>query len=460
MQTVTFQCGHCGKLMAVAENSLGQQVRCPHCQQVVLAPPPAAAPTTPPLANASSLPETLFAPPPPPAEHESIFSSPEEGTDDLFGGPPPQIEMPPEPVWIPPPAPLPVNDLPPPDPPPPLPEMPQPPPLQPVEQTVTYLPPQESAAPDIGSLALDGPTVPAQTTAGTAATLPVPAPAAADDTPAESLLPSPPPTVPRAARGGQGGWLVLALLSYAILATVALILIVAMQALFRPPSPLQYLPDEGDKPGATHVGPKGSVYRQSGKNPLLPLSPDLEVALGRSLTVGGLRVTPTKVELRKVRITVLGFRRAEPTADDCLLLYLDLQNVSTDQAFRPLDPFFDREWHGKFDANMPFTYLEAGGQRFYGARTFYPPERAGQRQEVIEGQDLDQVLGPGEKMSTFVCTGPEVAPFLAQYHGPLTFRVRVRRGVVSLGQTETTATAVVGVTFTDKDVVHKPPLEG
>ena len=38
MQTVNFQCGHCGKLMAVGRENLGQQVRCPHCQQVVLAP--------------------------------------------------------------------------------------------------------------------------------------------------------------------------------------------------------------------------------------------------------------------------------------------------------------------------------------------------------------------------------------------------------------------------------------
>src|SRR5437763_1339138 len=41
MQTTNFQCGHCGNLMAVTANMLGQQVRCPNCQQVVLAPAPA-----------------------------------------------------------------------------------------------------------------------------------------------------------------------------------------------------------------------------------------------------------------------------------------------------------------------------------------------------------------------------------------------------------------------------------
>ena len=38
MQTVQFQCGHCGKLMGVSHEFLGQQVRCPTCQQIVLAP--------------------------------------------------------------------------------------------------------------------------------------------------------------------------------------------------------------------------------------------------------------------------------------------------------------------------------------------------------------------------------------------------------------------------------------
>src|SRR5262249_39424642 len=42
METVNFQCGHCGKLMGVNTAFLGQQVHCPHCQQVVVA--PAAAP--------------------------------------------------------------------------------------------------------------------------------------------------------------------------------------------------------------------------------------------------------------------------------------------------------------------------------------------------------------------------------------------------------------------------------
>jgi len=37
MQTVQFQCGKCRGLMAVVIDHLGRQVRCPHCQAVVVA---------------------------------------------------------------------------------------------------------------------------------------------------------------------------------------------------------------------------------------------------------------------------------------------------------------------------------------------------------------------------------------------------------------------------------------
>ena len=110
MQIVNFQCGHCGKLMGVGSDFLGQQVRCPHCQQVVIAPPPAA--QTPPPADPSPAVElspapqtaptpewvqTLLPPPPTASDSADIFS-PAEASDSLFGrSEPPRIEMPPDP---------------------------------------------------------------------------------------------------------------------------------------------------------------------------------------------------------------------------------------------------------------------------------------------------------------------------------------------------------------------------
>lgn len=35
MDTAKFNCGHCGKAMAVSTEHVGGEVRCPHCQQIV-----------------------------------------------------------------------------------------------------------------------------------------------------------------------------------------------------------------------------------------------------------------------------------------------------------------------------------------------------------------------------------------------------------------------------------------
>src|SRR5262249_22696513 len=75
MQTVTFQCGRCGKLIAVEVEYLGRQVRCPHCQSVVLTRSPAAEPAPPVLPDSPSLLSSL--PPPPELPAVSSSESPE-----------------------------------------------------------------------------------------------------------------------------------------------------------------------------------------------------------------------------------------------------------------------------------------------------------------------------------------------------------------------------------------------
>src|SRR5262249_54845965 len=74
MATVNFQCGHCGKLMAVEAGHLGQQVRCPHCQGVVLTPP--AAPVEPPAAPVE-----------PPAPEQTTSSAPPQLSSEQVGIP-------------------------------------------------------------------------------------------------------------------------------------------------------------------------------------------------------------------------------------------------------------------------------------------------------------------------------------------------------------------------------------
>src|SRR5947209_2691562 len=128
MLTVNFQCGACGKLMAVGVDFLGQQVRCPHCQQVVIAPgarpatAPAPPPTPPPEPGVSTPAATIrerspVVPPQPFTlprmhnDHEDIFSQRSDTEDALFSQPEgPRLEVPrhpePEPAPAPPPEPV------------------------------------------------------------------------------------------------------------------------------------------------------------------------------------------------------------------------------------------------------------------------------------------------------------------------------------------------------------------
>lgn len=117
MQPLTFSCSTCGKLMGVPPELAGRQVRCPHCQAVVVAPPargPAPVPVVPPPPRPAT-PEPTFAPAPnpvqppaPPAafdktvsmtpnelEQEGMsagggdfqFTAPREGVESIFGDP-------------------------------------------------------------------------------------------------------------------------------------------------------------------------------------------------------------------------------------------------------------------------------------------------------------------------------------------------------------------------------------
>jgi hypothetical protein len=98
-----------------------------------------------------------------------------------------------------------------------------------------------------------------------------------------------------------------------------------------------------------------------------------------------------------------------------------------------------------------------GDKRFFGGPCNWNPiNKHDDLKEVVEGQNIDKILRPGEKMDTFVCTDPDdkVAGPLAAYQGPLLYRVRVRRGLVPVRNREISATAVVGVEFTSRDVIR------
>jgi hypothetical protein len=463
MQTVNFQCGHCGNLMAVGTDHLGQQVRCPHCQQVVVAPPPAA--------PAPGPAETTF-PPTFPQDHEDIFAPPAP-TEDLFDSPgPPKLELPPS---VPAPPPLPEPTL-------TQTEAAQPPTLNYAPAVETTLPFMPGAAPPPGETTLPidpaapGPNWMAPTLTDPSAGSPAVSPAtdlgAAPEAAAGADLAA---AIPRPARrpSGGGGWFIpvifVPLLVYAVLVTItAVVFWNRLQQ--TPPNPFDAMPDVGgDNPGVKKDGKSRSALSYDRQTATAPLPPHLITTLGKPLRVGDLEVTPTKVERRRVRVFVTGFERPEPCLGDSLVLRLLLRNRAADYAFVPLDNYFDRCWRGQAGP-PPLTQLEAGNGRFFGGPAQWYPRgsRDARKREWVEGRkDFDpDGLGPGEERESFVCTDgsdPQAVRALfgedlegqrrqGPYKGPMLWRVQVRRGLYEYGGRRLPATAVIGVAFDSKDV--------
>jgi hypothetical protein len=440
VETVNFQCGSCGKLMAVGTAGLGQQVRCPHCQQIVLAPAQAAGVQSSILAPEAESPATSEPPtmisliaPPPASEVESIFSPEEMNSDALFGGPVRGlVEMPP-----------PTEHLP---------DASAPPIPAPAETTLTYLPND----PRGGATAIAGDVDPATFSLNfSGPTRQESAPAAVEDNLLAQAIPKPqirPPT-------DKGGWvlalLVVPLISYSILATIAVVYLrFFQQPVSNQPHPMEMIPDlEGENPGVKPGKKKVSVNFRGRQE--LDLPEKLRTKLGQKIQIGDLEVTPLSVEFRPIEFISLGYKPVR-SETDCLVLNLRLKNTSKEFAFYPLDPFFERRWEevkGQTKVGMPFTYLTVGKSRYYGG-----PIRSGEREEhreSIKDQHLDRELQPGESMYTFICTSPDdlVKEAVEQATGPMLWRVQVRRGLVQTpNRGELPATAVVGVEFSSKEI--------
>jgi hypothetical protein len=256
---------------------------------------------------------------------------------------------------------------------------------------------------------------------------------------------------------------VLPLISYSLLATLAIVLLwLQLQAR---PHPLEMLPDlEGDGKGATHKD--GNTLRYRIPSPDSELPAHLCVALGGTLPIGNLEVTPLRVEKRRIVFRHEGRDQVEPASEDCLALVLRFRNKSTDVYFRPLDRFFTRCWKPQKAGSeiSPFTVLVLGSHmkgatKFYGGPVPWKGsagrgERFREPVEKVEGQDYEKVLKPGEEMTTFICTDPEdhALAALENYRGPLLWRVQVRRGLVKWQtakgvEREDSATAVIGIEF-------------
>ena len=429
METVNFQCGHCGNLMAVGVEFLGQQIRCPTCQQVVIAPADAVQP--PPL----PLPDVPF---PPLSPNEEIpLPAPTESVDALFNSVPP-LESP-------------TGDT-----------IPLSPAADGVFGHAPFLPPVEPAS--------------APTPEGIDTTAPMISQPATESSPSPEPLTHEPLGIrkPRDYSGRVNYFIPLVflpLLLYAVLSTaVAGYLYVKLRA--QPASPFDSFPDwEGDTPGTRKDKPKLSYDR---KFTTLPLPEQLLVGLGQTIRVGDLEVTPLRVERRKVELVGEGTEeKGEQSPTDGLVLHLRLKNLADDYAFTPMDNFFDRHWKPGNDGVPPLTLLQAGVETFYGGPAKWRPLGRGrkERREWLAGRkNIDREgLSPGQDLETVVATDAwdaAVAQHLfgvddeghavrKPYVGKLLWRVQLRRGLVEWKGRKLPATAVVGVEFTDSDYAEK-----
>ncbi len=424
MQTVNFKCGHCGNLMGVSTDFLGQQVRCPHCQKVVVAPAAKGAlqettlqlpPSSPPLPN---LDETAVLSPPA-GDEASIFH--EGPTDDLFGEPkPPPLDLS-----------TPAN-----------------------EPTLNLEPgsiPTPVATPSPADEASVAPDIPDWMKPATPGPM----------TSANGALAAPISSAPAQSRRRMSLGLLLfvslvfmPLVLYAVLVTILAILIYGHNP--QQPDPREDLIDtQGDHPGAK------KVLKTDVQGAIKPLPPQLRVKVGDTIDLGQLRVTATGVERGTVKMTTPGFDK--PDEIETLVLRLHLKNVSNDAAFYPMDYWFARKWSDDPSVRKgqpPLTVLLAGDQlRFFGGPAVWNQETVRrnsnpERRDYLTDCHYDRELKAGEEMDTFVCVNGNDPKWdeLAEYKGSFVWHVHVRRGFVHYKDHDYPATAVFGVEFTDADI--------
>jgi hypothetical protein len=449
--------------MAVNSENLGKQVRCPHCQQVVVAPsaaPPATMPGPVEAPSMGSIASMLQAP----VEDPDHIFSPVEVTDDLFGrSEGPLIEMPPAPPALTPPQ---SDPAPPPE------------PQAPGLSTQPWTPPESPASPplSLGEIApsnnpttvppSDGaPLWPSATITETQVPPPAELPSIGDAPPDREDVSLVTETRARRRTEQKTPWFLLLvfcpLLLYAIVISIFAFFLYRhdQQLQEQRRNPFDIMPDVGDDPGVQKGKKVSRTDRYKLELATLPLPEHLCTSLGNPLRIGELEVTPDRVERQRVSLIVEG-SRADPCRHDSLVLYLDMKNLSTEYAFAPLDNYFDRYWRPGKDQIPPLTVLEIGNQyRCYGgpARWYPRGDRSNRRQWIQGRHEKADVLQPGEEKQLFVCTDGDdnkaaVLLFEGKYQGSFLWRVRVRRGLVRFQDKDYSATAVLGVRFTDQDI--------
>ena len=479
MQTLTFSCPHCTNLMAVGLELLGQQVQCPSCGKVVIAPP--VNPDAQPMANTKGevADGELILENPKEEDHESIFGETQD--EDVFGSRPltvviPEGGMPATPnsgrrasqfaafaPGMPPSAestaPPEVHD----SAPEPVPVPPQP---EPEATPASWGPAQDSGA---------EPVPVSRESAGPSGDPWIPAPdgsnsgpsgndarepefaADAHIEPVQMRLPSP------TAEQRKGANLLLTILGpYSVIVTLlAGFYFYKARRAAEDEHPFKNIPDPVGmyEPAKRH---QFTRVLEKMPSPDARLPDSLKVNLGATLRVGDLEVTPERVEQGKLREHTVAKNNqtsVQQLSGEALILHLRLKNVSSSLEFHPTDPYFDRYYDPHEKSAKPYTMLEVGGRKYYGGPINFLAIKWDQiKRKYIDGQENDdKPLPPGEERHTVICTDPtdEGGNQAVRAAGPserLTWRVQLRHGLTVYKGNEYSVSAVVGVQFTPADI--------
>lgn len=216
--------------------------------------------------------------------------------------------------------------------------------------------------------------------------------------------------------------------SYASAITIALIWILSVGRSLAPSRhPAEQRALAVSEPATTPLS--GGAVRS--EEPASPLPIQNLTALGASIRLGTIEVTPLGIEKGRIELhrTIDGLEVRQPKGKS-LILRLRLTNVSPDHIYTPLDLPSIRECSGC----RKETYLETG----QGIIAMYP--LAVESEWSIAGQQLP-ILKPGESVETLLATAPIVENKL---DGSLLWRIRLR---VNPHQTD-----VVGVKFSKRDI--------
>ena len=451
--------------MGVGIELLGKKVRCPHCNQILVAPAPAAA--------AEQLPVVVPIPEPAPPDdiptfnlpsleaRESIFGEQEDESDDVFSSSDGnKVQMP---------------EVPPPEPAIPAPPVAKPP--EPTFEPTALLQPIPVVVP-IPTVAPIGATPPSSSGTNPWAEMdqfvaqpaqelvpvvvPLPVPESSFSEPVE---PKPRKnrkqeegedrparrTRPPANEGGNPlfkiGFFILA--PYALLITLLAVYGLFFKSSVPSGHPLSTIPDNfGEFAPAERKKTGKLAFPVDGELP-----PELRVALGSKLEIGQLEIEPLGLEKRLLKIVTEGKseKLIQPSSDPAIVLRLKIRNASDDLLIHPLDPAFNRRIVG---TERVGTGLTVGKQTIWGGAIGWPfPGNVIRVYESVQEADTAP-LKPGESREfvVFSNSSASLVKTVKDARDALLWRVQVRRGRIDFDGKDLPVTAIIGVEFKAADV--------